>query len=99
MQKIIHLVKIAEVHPSIINTLKINLKKQLHQFDIEVEILEERLRLRILDFNLRRKQYKAAKILERLTNLAKKKGFFKILGITEKDIYSKNYNFIDLFIF
>lgn len=94
MQRIIHLIKIAEVHPSIINTLKINIEKQLNQFDIEVEILEKRLRLRILELNLRRKQYNAAKILKRLTKVAKNKGFFRILGIIEKDIYSKNYNFI-----
>jgi archaemetzincin len=93
-EKIVYLIKIGEVNQLILNNLRINLEELFDQFDIQVEILQGRIKLRFYEYNLKRKQYKAAKILRKLIKKAKKYEIFKILGITEKDIYSRKYNFI-----
>ncbi|MFX1376405.1 MAG: archaemetzincin family Zn-dependent metalloprotease [Promethearchaeota archaeon] len=94
MNKKIYLLKIGEIDPSILHDLKKNLKTEFNNFNIKVEILKEGLKLRKTDFNSMKKQYKAPNLLKKIIEISKKKDLFRVLGILDEDIYSKNYNFI-----
>ena len=94
MNKIIYLLKIGKVNQSIFLDLKKNLEVVFSEFKINVEILRERIKLRKNDLDRVRSQYRALKILNRLVEKAKKKEYFRIFGILDEDIYSKNYDFI-----
>ena len=94
MKRIIYLLKVGESNQSILCNLKKNLEVEINKFNLYVEILQEGLKLRYSDYNLKREQYKAPKILKRLIRKAKHNKFFRVLGILEKDIYSKNFNFV-----
>ena len=94
MKRIIYILKVGESNQSILCNLKKNLEVEINKFNLYVEILQEGLKLRYSDYNLKREQYKAPKILKRLIRKAKHNKFFRVLGILEKDIYSKNFNFV-----
>ena len=94
MKRIIYLSKVGESNQSKLSSLKKNLEVEINEFNLNVEILQERIKLRYSEYNLKREQYKAPKILKRLIKKAKHNKFFRILGVLEKDIYSKNYNFV-----
>jgi len=94
MKRIIYLLKVGESNQSILSSLKKNLEVEFNEFNLYVEILQEGIKLRYSEYDSKREQYKAPKILKRLIRKAKNNKFFRILGILEKDIYSKNYNFV-----
>lgn len=94
MKRIIYLLKVGESNQSILSSLKKNLEIEFNEFNIHVKILQEGIKLRYSEYKLKKEQYKAPKILKRLIKKAKNNKFFRILGILEKDIYSKNYNFV-----
>jgi archaemetzincin len=94
MKRIIYLIRIGESNHSIINNLKKNLEEEFKEFKIQVEFFQDVMKLKNSEYNTKRKQYEAPKILKRLVEKAKIENFFRILGIIDKDIYSKTYNFI-----
>lgn len=94
MNKTIYLLKIGKVNQSIFLDLKKNLEVVFSEYKINVEILRERIKLRKKDFDRVRRQYRAPNLLKNLVEKAKKKEYFRIFGILDKDIYSKNYDFI-----
>ena len=94
MKRIIYLIRVGESNQSKLSSLKKNLEVEINELNLNVEILQERIKLRYSEYNLKREQYKAPKILKRLIKKAKHNKFFRILGVLEKDIYSKNYNFV-----
>ncbi|MFX1426231.1 MAG: archaemetzincin family Zn-dependent metalloprotease [Promethearchaeota archaeon] len=94
MNKTIYLLKIGKVPQSILLGLMKNLDIEFKEFNIKVEILKEGIKLRKKYFNSIRNQYKAIQILNILEKKAKNWEIFKLLGITGKDIYSKDKNFI-----
>jgi archaemetzincin len=76
------------------NDLKDDLTVEFNEFNLNVEILKKRIKLRRIHLDKVRRQYRAPKILKILVKKAKKKELFRILGILDRDIYSKNYDFI-----
>ncbi|MFW9940554.1 MAG: archaemetzincin family Zn-dependent metalloprotease [Candidatus Thorarchaeota archaeon] len=94
MKKVIYLLRIGELNQSILSNLKKNLEDEFKEFNIKVEIFQDVMKLKNSEYDAERKQYKAPKILKRLVEKVKIEDFFRILGITDKDIYSKTYNFI-----
>ena len=94
MKNVIYLLRIGELNQSILSNLKKNLENKFKEFNIEVEIFQDIMKLKNSEYDTERKQYEAPKILKRLVEIAKFKNYFRILGIIDKDIYSKTYNFI-----
>jgi archaemetzincin len=94
MNKIIYLLKIGKVNQPIFLDLKKNLEVFFHEFNISIKLIRKRIKLRKKDFDKARGQFRALKILERLVEKAKIKEYFRIFGILDEDIYSKNYDFI-----
>ncbi|MFW9874561.1 MAG: archaemetzincin family Zn-dependent metalloprotease [Candidatus Thorarchaeota archaeon] len=94
MKRIIYLIKIGELDQLILSKLKKNLGVHFNQFNIQVEIYQDGMKLRNTEYDVERDQYKAPILLKRLIEKAKKEKFFRILGILDRDIYSKTYNFI-----
>lgn len=94
MKNVIYLLRIGELNQSILSNLKKNLEDKFKEFNIKVEILQDVMKLKNSEYDTERKQYEAPKILKRLVETAKIENFFRILGIIDKDIYSKTYNFI-----
>jgi len=94
MKRIIYLLKVGELNQSILSNLKRNLEDEFNKFNIQVEIFQDGMKLRNSEYDAERKQYKAPKILKILAERAKSENLFRILGILDKDIYSKSYNFI-----
>ncbi|MFX1345323.1 MAG: archaemetzincin family Zn-dependent metalloprotease [Promethearchaeota archaeon] len=94
MKKVIYLLRIGELNQSILSNLKKNLEDEFKECNIKVEIFQDVMKLKNSEYDAERKQYKAPKILKRLVERAKIENFFRILGIIDKDIYSKTYNFI-----
>ncbi|MFX1290164.1 MAG: archaemetzincin family Zn-dependent metalloprotease [Promethearchaeota archaeon] len=86
--------KIGEISQSILSNLKKNLEDEFNKFNIRVDIFQESMKLRDAEYDVERNQYKAPKILRRLIERAKNERSFRILGILDKDIYTKSYNFI-----
>jgi archaemetzincin len=94
MKKVISLLRIGELDQSILSNLKENLEDEFKEFNIKVEIFQDVMKLKNSEYDAERKQYEAPKILKRLVEKVKIENFFRILGIIDKDIYSKIYNFI-----
>ena len=94
MNRTIYLIRVGKVNQPIFPELKENLEVFFNEFGIKVEILRERIKLRKKDFDKGRKQYQALNILNNLAKKTKNKGYFRIFGILDKDIFSKNYDFI-----
>jgi len=74
MKRIIYLLKVGESNQSILSSLKKNLEIEFNKFNIHVEILQEGIKLKYSEYDLKREQYKAPKILKRLIRKAKKSG-------------------------
>jgi archaemetzincin len=93
MKKTIVLIRIGRVDNSKLRSLKNDLDAKFNEFNIDVDILKKKIKLGKINWDSNKKQYKAQIILDNLLNLAKEKEFFRVLGILNKDIYSKDFNF------
>lgn len=60
----------------------------------DVKIKQEMLRVPSIAYDDERDQYIANDFIEELVKLAKKKKYYRALGITRADIFTKNFNFI-----
>jgi len=93
MNKTIYLIRIGRLDQSNLRDLKMNLRLDFNEFNMNVEILKKKIKLRRNYIDKTNKQYKAQKLLDLLYKNAKEKKLFRILGILDKDIYSKDFNF------
>ncbi|MFX1279373.1 MAG: archaemetzincin family Zn-dependent metalloprotease [Promethearchaeota archaeon] len=94
MLRTIFLLGIGKISPSVLIDLKQNLEISLRDFNISIEILKEKIKLRKKYYNSIRNQYKAIHLLNKLEEKAKNRELFRLLGIVGKDIYSKEKDFI-----
>jgi archaemetzincin len=93
MKKTIFLIRIGRVDNSKLRSLKNDLDTEFNEFNIDVDIVKKKIKLGKIHWDSNKNQYKAQTLLEELLNLAKEREFFRILGIVNKDIYSKDFNF------
>ncbi len=94
MKRIIYLQKVGRLDQSMLISLKNNLVPQLVDFNCKVERFKDELVLTDSLYNKSKEQYSASKILKKIVKNTQKKEFFRILGLIDEDIYSKDYNFI-----
>jgi len=62
------------------------------EFSLRVKIMDSSLSLLSREYNKKNQYYDAPELLNRIHTLAKKREFFRTLGIINKDIFSKNRN-------
>ncbi|MFW9970286.1 MAG: archaemetzincin family Zn-dependent metalloprotease [Candidatus Odinarchaeota archaeon] len=94
MKKIINLLKIGEVDQSIIDTLKLKLELTFKKFNVSVVPLKRIVPLKNSEYNKKRDQYDAYKILYNINNYIANELAFRILGIVDNDIFSSSLNFV-----
>lgn len=94
MKKKIGLVKLGEVDQSILDKLKIKLELFFREFKISVDILKEFIPLEKAEYNKKRKQYNALKLLKKIKLVIQDKTYFRLLGILNHDIYSISYKYV-----
>ena len=94
MKRIIYLQKVGNISQDILNKLKRNIEQTLSKFDILLKINPVDIKLQNTEFNSRRVQYKAAKILKNLNKMSQDIDTFRALGVIDEDIYTKNFNYI-----
>jgi len=94
MKITVELLKIGDLDQLILRKLKKNLEKAFKEFIISVNILQETILLKEAEYNPKRSQYNASKILDKINNYIQNKRSFRILGIIDKDIFSSSLNFV-----
>ncbi|MHA2283290.1 MAG: archaemetzincin family Zn-dependent metalloprotease [Promethearchaeota archaeon] len=94
MERIIYLQKIGKLNQSLLIKLKSRLELELKKFNIGVKINKDQITLTDSEYNKSKERYSSLKILKKLRKEFLNKEFFRILGILDKDIYSKKYNFV-----
>ena len=103
MKKVIYLQKIGEVNPNILRKLKNNLNEIFNGYIDSIEILTDSLPLIDSCYDSARKKYYSRCLIEQLTNhldkLVTKESLFGLLGIIDKDIYSKKGEITYRFVF
>jgi len=91
MERMIYLLPIGDIDRSILVRLKERIKISLEGYNIN--IYSEEFQLDNIDYDVERGQYHASKILKIMSSIVREKGLFRILGVIDRDIYTKNYNF------
>ena len=86
--------KIGDVNLNILTQLKDALQNFLHDFDIFIRISSESMNIKNQEYNSIRDQYDGSLILNRFLNFTKDTGFFRDLGVIDKDIFTDDFNFI-----
>ena len=94
MKRIILLLKIGDIDQEILIELEKRLIKVFKNYDMRIKILPEIIALEDVDFNFKRSQYDASRILDNINKFFLNKQYFRILGVMDKDIYTKNHNFV-----
>lgn len=94
MKKVIKLQSLGKLDKEILLNLKKNLKWVFKGYIEKIEISPEILPLRETEYDKIRRQYNASKILKRLKDTLYEKEYFRILGITEEDLYAHYLNFV-----
>ncbi len=94
MKTTIELIKLGNIDQSILVNLKKNLKRTFSIFNLSVNIIHKAISLEQREYDPKRSQYDALKILKKIINLTKNKQFFRTLGIMDEDIYSNTLNFV-----
>lgn len=94
MKKTIGLLKIGDIHQSFLVKLKKNLERSFKGFNLSVNIIREVIPLEKVEYNSKRRQYNASKVLTKILYYTQNKQFFRILGVMDEDIYSKPLNFV-----
>ncbi|TFF63551.1 MAG: hypothetical protein EU521_01200 [Promethearchaeota archaeon] len=85
---------IGEIDEEIIKYLKKELKKIFSLPKLIFKTSEKPLPLKDSEYNKGRGQYNGSKIVNRLLNHQYEQEIFRVLGIMDEDLYSKNLNFI-----
>ena len=94
MKTTIELLKIGEVNESVLVKLKKNLERSFKGIYLSINIIQEPLSLEKAEYNQKRRQYDASKVLTKILYFAQNKQFFRILGVIDKDLYTKPLNFV-----
>jgi archaemetzincin len=94
MKKTIELQKIGEFDKSILIKLRKDLEQEFNKFDISISIIQDTVPLDEALYNPIRKQYDASKILNSITFHNQKRLYFRILGIMDRDIFTRGLNFV-----
>ncbi|MFW9875584.1 MAG: hypothetical protein ACFFG0_20980 [Candidatus Thorarchaeota archaeon] len=94
MKKSISLLRIGQVDQSILYNLKRRLELTFNKFKIYIDPLQEIIPLDYSEYNIKRGQYNASKILDRIINFGLKMPSFRILGIINQDIFTSSLNFV-----
>ena len=93
MKHKIYLQNIGLVDKPILVKLKKNLEWSFKSFEVEFKICSNVLPLYDFEYVSGKKQFDAPLILKRLMSQAKRKDYFRILGIIDQDIFSGFYEF------
>ena len=94
LERIIYLHKIGKLDQSILINLKSQIERELNEFNIRVKINKDEITLTDSEYNKSKEQFNASKVLKKIQRNARSKDNFRILGILDRDIYSKKYNFV-----
>ncbi len=94
MKRTVGLLKIGDVTQSVLVKLKKNLERSFKGPNLSFNIIQEPFPLEEAEYNPKRRQYKASKVLANILSFTQNKQFFRILGVIDEDIYSKPLNFV-----
>ncbi|MHA1105181.1 MAG: hypothetical protein ACTSPN_05605 [Promethearchaeota archaeon] len=93
MKQKIYLQKIGLVDKSVLVKLKRNLELSFKRFGVEFKICSNDLPLYKFEYVSGKKQFDGTLILKRLMKQAKRKNYFRILGVIDQDIFFEFYNY------
>jgi len=94
MMKTINLLKIGDLNHSVLVKLKKKLELGFKRFNLSVNIVQEEIPLEETEYNRRKRQYNAIKILKKIIIYAQNKKIFHVLGVIDKDIFSSGLKFV-----
>ena len=94
MKKIIYLQRIGDIDPGILIVLKKNLKWFFNKYGYKIVNLPDPLHLLESEYDSFKRQYDALKVKRRLIKNVKIKGYNRVLGVLDVDIFSKFLNFV-----
>ncbi|MFW9866211.1 MAG: archaemetzincin family Zn-dependent metalloprotease [Candidatus Thorarchaeota archaeon] len=94
MKQVVYLQKVGDFDTTVLINLKKSLEHKFGDLNLEVELLPGSINLTNSQYDSKKGKYKAPKILRKLLKFAKKNNYFRVLGVLNKDIYSKNYKYI-----
>ncbi|MFX0002332.1 MAG: archaemetzincin family Zn-dependent metalloprotease [Candidatus Hodarchaeota archaeon] len=94
MKKIVNLLKIGQLDQAIFEKLKKELEYIFREFNISVDSLNDLIPIENSEYNIKRNQYNASKILDKINIYVQGRGFFRVLGIVDKDIFTSSLNFV-----
>ncbi len=94
MKTTIELLKIGDVNQSFLLKLKKNLERSFKGLNLSIKVIQEAIPLEKAEYNPKRRQYNASKVLTKILYFTQNKHFFRILGVIDEDIYSKSLNFV-----
>jgi len=94
MKKIIYLQRIGDIDPGILIVLKKNLKWFFKKYGFKIVNLPDPLPLLEPEYDSFKRQYDALTVKKRLIKHVKKKGYKRVLGVLDVDLFSKFLNFV-----
>ncbi len=94
MKRTIGLLKIGDISQLFLVKLKKNLERSFKGFNLSINIIREVIPLEKVEYNPKRRQYNASKVLTKILYYTQDKQFFRILGVMDEDIYSSPLNFV-----
>jgi archaemetzincin len=94
IDKTIYLHAVGNLDDKVILNLKNDLNMAFKDLNLSVETKPDSLELTDFEYNAQRAQYRASKILKKLEEHMKFKNYYRLLGITDEDIYTEGLNFV-----
>ena len=94
MKKTIKLLKIGDFDKSILIKLSKGLEREFKEFNISISIIQETVPLDEAQYNPKRSQYDASKVLNSIIFHNQNRISFRILGIMDSDIFTSGLNFV-----
>jgi archaemetzincin len=94
MKSSICLQKIGTLKPDVLIKLKKNIEQTFSHFNIEIKINPSDFHLHATEYNAKRLQYNASKILRKLMKPSQNTRSFRTLGVVDEDIYKDKLNFV-----
>ncbi|MCK4370085.1 MAG: archaemetzincin family Zn-dependent metalloprotease [Candidatus Lokiarchaeota archaeon] len=88
------MLKIGDLNHSVLVKLKKKLELGFKRFNLSVNIVQEEIPLEETEYNRRKRQYNAIKILKKIIIYAQNKKIFHVLGVIDKDIFSSGLKFV-----
>ncbi len=94
MKKIIYLQRIGAIDPGILIVLKKDLTWFFKKYGFKIVNLPNKIPLIESEYDSFKRQYDALKVKKRLSKYVKDKGYNRVLGVLDVDIFSKFLNFV-----